>query len=172
MITLLLIPTVLGFLNRVRGGLFGDKIRKVLPWYSTTIGRLIYSGGLGIAALALGGGLLLSTILVGTTFLGLAIAPFSPFQFMQRSNDLLTMSIRGLILVGASSVAMASLHSVGAGIVILLSGAMMGPVYLLGQRLPLIPLLNDNSSTADKNDTSEVLYGILTGILLIISLLI
>jgi hypothetical protein len=170
-ITLLLIPTVLGFLNRIRGGLFGDKIRKVLPWYGTTIGRLIYSSGVGASALILGGGPVLAASLVGTTFLGLAIAPFAPFQFMERSNDILIMSLRGLILVGASSVAMASLHSVGAGLITLLAGALMGPVYLLGQRLPLIPVLNDDPATVDKNDTSEVLYGILTGILLLIALL-
>jgi hypothetical protein len=37
--------------------------------------------------------------------------------------------------------------------------------------LPLIPVLNDDPATVDKNDTSEVLYGILTGILLLIALL-
>lgn len=171
MIKLILIPILLGFLNRIRGGLLGDKIRKILPWYGTTAGRLVYSTAIGTSTLILGGGPLLASILVGTTFLGLAIAPFAPFQFMERSNDILTMSLRGLILMGASSVALASLHSVGAGIVVLLGGAFMGPTYLLGQTLPLIPILNDDPTTVDKNDTSEVLYGIVTGIFLLIALL-
>lgn len=46
---LVLLAILLGGLtNRIRGGLFGDRIRKVLPFYGSTLGRLVYATPYGL----------------------------------------------------------------------------------------------------------------------------
>lgn len=165
MISFIVLPILFAFLNRVRGGLFGDRIRKIVPFYGTTIGRLIFASGIGISVYALSGVLALGALTVGTVFLGHAIAPFAPFQFMSRSNDTLIMSLRGVILTGATGVATMVLYSPITGAVVALSGLLMGPVYKLAALLPLIPFLND-TDIKDKNDTAEVLFGAVQGLVM------
>ncbi len=162
-----LIPLFLAFMNRVRGGLFQHPIKNFFPYYGTTVGRLVYGTAIGLSSLLLGAHYLLALTLIGTTLLGHAIAPFAPFQFMERSNDVFTMSLRGLILTGASAIAIMYFHTFLGGALYLALGALMGPVYKLGQILPIVPILNDDPTTRDKNDTSEVLYGLLTGFILV-----
>lgn len=165
----LLITLILAFTNRVRGGFLGDAIRTIIPFYGTTIGRLIFSISFAVGVLLLGGSLLTAAISIGTVFLGHAIAPFAPFQFMERSNDLLIMSLRGVILTGATGILfMTSGHILGGGLFIL-GGLLMGPTYKLARMLPLVPLFSDNPATMDKNETAEVLFGALTGLLLVLT---
>jgi hypothetical protein len=169
MLDLITLP-LLAFMNRVRGGLFEEEIRELVPYYGTTISRILYGISIASAIIILGGSPLLATIAIATTWLGHAIAPFAPFQFMERSNDLLTMSLRGAILTGATGVAIMALHSVMGGLLFAVGGLLMGPVYLLGAKLPVMPFLNDNPATSHTNDTSEVLFGLLTSVLLILSI--
>lgn len=171
MLSELLSVLLVTFMNRVRGGLFGDKIRNVISFYGTTISRIMYGLSIAGATLLLGGSLTLAGVLVLTTWLGHAIAPFAPFQFMERSNDILVLSLRGLILTGASSVAVMALHSLTGGLVLLALGALMGPVYKLATLLPIIPVFNDDPNTRSTNDTAEVLFGLLTGLAMVMALL-
>ncbi len=171
----LLLPIIislsLGILNRVRGGFGGDEIRKLIPIYGTTAARLLFGIGVGASSLLLGGTLTLGLSLIVTTFIGLAIAPFAPFQFMQSSNDILIMSLRGLILTGASGVVIATLHSGYGGLIFNIAGLLMGPSYKLAQLIPIQGFLSSSVATADKNDTAEAIHGIVIGIILSVSLL-
>ena len=167
-----LLGPLLGFTNRVRGGLFGDLIRKVIPFYGTTLGRAFHSLTFGFSYYMLFGDPLLSLGIAGTTFLGLAIAPFAPFQELLRSADLLTLSLRGVILTGATGVLIAvAQQDAVAGLIITLSGLMMGPIYLLAKHLPIIPFLNDDPTTRNTNDTAEVLFGVYQGLTLLLLLI-
>ena len=158
--------------NRIRGGYGGDYVRKLIPFYGTTVSRIFYGVLIGGSAFLLGASSLLSAIIVGTVWLGHAIAPFAPFQFMERSNDLFVMSLRGLILNGATGVAIMSLHSVFGGLTFVLGGLLMGPAYKLGMSLPIVPLFNDGTVTPHQNETSEILFGLLTSVFLILSIVI
>lgn len=170
MIEALIISLLLAFTNRVRGGLFGDAIRTKIPFYGTTLGRLIFSISVAGSTLILGGSLLLAALAIGTVFLGHAIAPFAPFQFMERSNDLLIMSLRGVILTGATGILLMTMGHVLGGGLFVLGGLLMGPIYKLARLLPVVPLFSDNPATMDKNETAEVLFGFVTGLLLILAL--
>ena len=158
--------------NRVRGGYGGDKIRNIIPFYGTTVSRLSYGVLLGGSALLLGSSPVLAAVMILTTYLGHAVAPFAPFQFMQRSNDILITSLRGLILNGATAIAIMALHSLSGGLVFLAGGLLMGPAYKLGRILPVIPLFNDGTVAAHENETSEILFGLLTSVILILSMLV
>lgn len=161
----------MAFVNRVRGGLFGESIRRVLPFYGTTIGRSLFGLTAAGVAFFLGSDLYLAAAIAVTAFLGFAIGPFSPFQAMLEMKDLLKMSLRGLLVTGFTGVAIAVLADPLNGIIFGLSGALMGPIYLLAiKQLPLVPLFNDNPATLDKNDTAEVLHGLIYGVMLVLTL--
>ena len=161
-----------GLANRIRGGYGGDAIRKLVPFYGTTIGRLLFSSLLGLGAYVLGLGWLVSLLLVPTLFLGHAMAPFSPFQFMERSNDILILSLRGVILVGSAAVVIAGLTSPLASAILLIGGLLMGPIYKLASVLPTTKLFNDRTVEPTTNETAEVLFGMLLAAALVaISLL-
>lgn len=157
-------------MNRVRGGYGGDKIRTLVPFYGTTVSRLLYGLSIGISTLLLSGNLLLSTVVIATVFLGHAIAPFAPFQFMERSNDILITSLRGAILTGATGIAIMSLHSAAGGVLFAASGLLMGPVYKLGSMLPTVKAFNDGTVEPHTNETSEILFGLLTSVILLLSI--
>lgn len=165
-----LIVTIAAVGNRVRGGMFSKALKTAVPLYGTTVGRIIYGLTLGASTLVLGGSLILAGLVALGTFIGHAIAPFAPFQYMERSNDVLITSLRGLILTTAAGIAIMSLHSVVGGVVFSLGGLLMGPAYLLGSKLPVVSIFNDDPSTQHTNDTSEVLFGAITGILLILAI--
>lgn len=165
-----LIVTIAAVGNRVRGGMFSKALKTAVPLYGTTVGRIIYGLTLGASTLVLGGSLILAGLVALGTFIGHVIAPFAPFQYMERSNDVLITSLRGLILTTATGVAIMALHSVPGGVIFSLGGLIMGPAYLLGSKLPTIKIFNDDPSTAHTNDTSEVIFGMLTGVLLILSI--
>lgn len=157
-------------MNRIRGGYGGDKIRTLVPFYGTTIGRILYGLSIGVSILLLGGSLTLAAVVVGTTVLGHAIAPFAPFQFMERTNDILIMSLRGLILTGATGVAIMALHSPIGGALFALSGLLMGPMYKLGSMLSVVKVFNDGTVAPHTNETAEILFGLLTSLALILSI--
>lgn len=159
-------------MNRVRGGYGGDKIRTVVPFYGTTIGRILYGLSVGLSTVLLGGSLVLSALVVGTVFLGHAVAPFAPFQFMERSNDILIMSLRGLILTGATGIAIMALHSALGGLLFAFSGLLMGPTYKLATLLTPVKLFNDGTVEVNTNETAEILFGLLTSVILILSIVI
>jgi len=165
---LIMLPLLLGLMNRIRGGLFGDKIRKVFPFYGTTIGRLLYGLAFGGGLYTVSGSLLLGAIAVGTVFLGHAIGPFAPMQAMAEKGDVFALSIRGVILNGATAVAIGAMGFYIPGLLFALSGLLMGPTYYLAKQLPIIPLFNDVAETRDINDTAEVLFGLLQGLILVI----
>lgn len=157
---------LLALTNRIRGGLFGERIRKYIPWYGTTIGRLIYSVAFGISLAMVSGHILLGTLAVGTVFLGHAIAPFAPWQAMERSNDILILGLRGAILNGATAVLIGAMGFYIPGLLFALSGLLMGLIYHLATRLPIVPVFNDNLMTRDRNDTAEVMFGALQGLII------
>lgn len=151
-----------GLANRIRGGLFGDKIRKVLPFYGTTEGRLIYAIYissfyiyLGTTKFHLAG----AALTVGTTFLGHAIKGFSPWQFMMRTSDVWKLSLRGLLLTVPIALSSYLVLGSGGAIIIALGGLLMGPIYFLSQRAPQVSYLSDLKETASNNDLAEVLFG-------------
>lgn len=165
----LLVTLLLAFTNRVRGGFLGDAIRTTIPFYGTTLGRLVFSISVAVSVLLLGGSLITAALSIGTVFLGHAIAPFAPFQFMERSNDILVMSLRGVILTGATGILFMSTGHLVGGALFVAGGLLMGPVYKLARMLPVVPLFSDNPATMDKNETAEVLFGALTGLLLVLT---
>ena len=164
MINILISGLISAIANRIRGGFYGDRIRQYIPWWGTTVSRITYGFVLGSIAYSSSGELILSASIVPTVWLGLAIGPFAPWQFMQRSNDILTMSLRGLILVGATSVAIGSLHDPISGFLYLIAGALMGPAYYIGSKLPAIRWIHEDPDNNDTNATSEVLFGLIQGL--------
>lgn len=161
---------IITMMNRVRGGYGGERIRSVVPFYGTTAARILYGISIAGSSLLLGGSAILAAVIIVTTFLGHAIAPFAPFQFMDRSNDVLIMSLRGAILTGATGVAIMALYSVTGGLLFAASGLLMGPVYRLGTMLPVVKLFNDGTTAPHTNETSEILFGLLTSVVLILSM--
>lgn len=158
-----------GLANRIRGGLFGDKIRKVLPFYGTTEGRLIYSIYISSFYLYLGTTkfhLAGAALTVGTVFLGHAIKGFSPWQFMMTKDDIWKMSLRGLALTGLIALSSYLVLGFGGAIIIALGGLLMGPIYFLSQRAPQVSYLNDIKENASNNDLAEILFGfVLAGLI-------
>lgn len=165
----ILVVLLTSLANRVRGGLFGDRIRKVIPFYGTTLGRLVLALTVGVSSLLLGMGLITSALVSVGFMVGYLIGPLAPWQFVQSGDDIFALSLRGVILTSIAGIAIVGMHSVIGGLVMFFGGALMGPVYKLGQVLPLVPLFNDNPDTVDKNDTSEVLFGAVIGALLLVA---
>jgi len=170
MITMLLIGLIAAVGNRIRGGLFGDRIRQVIPWYGTTVARISYGVVLGLSALVVSGDYYLAAAIVPTIWFGLAIAPFAPWQFMQKLNDIFIMSLRGIILVGTTSIVIGSLHDHTAGFLYLIVGLLMGPVYYISTKLPAVTLFHEDPSNTDTNATAEVVFGLIQGVALVLLL--
>lgn len=163
----LLIPLVLAVTNRIRGGWFGDKIRKVIPFYGSQLGRTVHGLGVGISVLLLGGSLTFAGLAVAATVLGYILGPFGPRQGMERRNDILILGLRGVILHGPLALVLATFVNFDAAIVMLTLGMFMGVVYAFARQLPIIKFINDVPETRDQNDTAEVIFGMLQGIVLV-----
>lgn len=166
-----LIPPFLAFTNRIRGGLFRERAIATLPYYGSTIARTIYGLSISLSLLALGVPILYSSIFIVTTFLGHAIGPFNEWQYMQEPKKMvLGMSARGLILVGPSMVAWATFVDPWGLVPLGVLGALMGPVYWVAQKkLPAYSWMTDHPTRLSRNDTSEVIYGLLTGVAYVIA---
>ena len=108
---------------------------------------------------------------MGLLLVGLAMVYFSGVALCFLAAVLIT-SLRGLILNGATAIAIMALHSLSGGLVFLAGGLLMGPAYKLGRILPVIPLFNDGTVAAHENETSEILFGLLTSVILILSMLV
>lgn len=157
---LYLLPFLTAFTNRVRGGLFGTRI----PYWGTNAGRLVYAASIAVSLGLHTGHWILAGLNLVTVFLGQAILGYSPWQWMQKKDDMLRMSIRGIIGTGCSAIVAAGVLGVPASLILIATGALMGPVYYVAvHQLPLIPWLSD-TEIKDKNDTAEVLYGFIAGI--------
>lgn len=171
MISLMMLSGLLmAFVNRVRGGLFGDRIREYIPQYGTNGGRLVYSLGLSLLAALASGEPLLGLAVLPAAFLGQAIAPYSPFQSLTEPGHMYELTIRGVLVTGAVSVALGLFGFYAGGLLYLLSGLLMGVLYKAALSLPIIPLFNDDPRTRDRNDAAEVFFGFVQGAVIVLAL--
>jgi len=166
-----LIPIFTAFTNRIRGGLFRERAQLVFPAYGSTIARSVYGLSIALSLFALGLPAVYAATFVATIFLGHAIGPFNEWQYMQEPKKMVWgMSARGIILVGPSMVAWATFVSPWGLIPLFILGALMGPVYWVSQiKLPPYGWMTDHPTRLEKNDTSEVIYGALTGIAFVVA---
>jgi hypothetical protein len=152
--------------------MFGTRIKKTIPFWGTNTGRLLYAGSIAIPLSLFTGSWVIGGINLATIFLGQAILGFSPWQWMQQRDDMFRMSLRGVIGIGLSAITAAYFLSVPASLILLVTGLLMGPIYYVSvHKLPLFPFLSD-TEIKDKNDTAEVLYGFVTGLGFVVSVLI
>lgn len=159
--------------NRIRGGLFGDSIRKVVPFYGTTEGRLAYASYLSSIYLYFGidsSHLLGALLAMGAVFLGHAVKGFSPWQFMMNRSDIWKMSLRGLVISALITLSSFQVLGFGGAIIITLGGLLMGPIYYLSHRAPPVSWLNDVRENASNNDLAEVLFGLTTALSIVMGL--
>lgn len=147
----------------IRGGMFGAQLKMLLPFWGTTISRLSYSALILLP-------LLLTHIwyiyiacwlllYVGTLF------KWGPWQYLNRPvNDTLALTARGLLLTGAMGVVTGS-------IVLGLSGATLGVVYLLGTYMPQGWTDLDGGFVNEVTTNQEYLFGLVFGALIMTSVL-
>ena len=162
MIVETLTPIALTLANRIRGGLFGDAIRKLVPFYGTTAARILYGVAIAVPMLLMTGNPVLSLVLILTTYLGHSALGFSPYQYMEESTDLKDMTIRGVILTGFSAIAVLATIGIAASVMMTLLGLAMGPTYYIMQKELT------NLTVDERNEVAELAYGLLTGVVVVI----
>ena len=161
---ILLLPILTAITNRIRGGLFSARIKKVLPFWGTNTGRLLYALSIAIPLGLYTNNWIAAAVNIVTVFTGQAILGFSPWQWMAKKDDIFRMSLRGVLGIGLSAIGVAYFLSIPSSLILLGTGLLMGPAYYIAvHKLPLFPLLSD-TDIKDKNDTAEVLYGAIVGL--------
>jgi hypothetical protein len=127
----LLWPFVCAFLNRVRGGLYGDKIRELTPsvrLWGTTTARLSTTGSMLLPILYQEG--LVTFLLAWLSLYVGFIFGWKAWQSVETvPNDIFALSLRGLLLTAPMGLIIGSFTIAGAGL-------LMGPIYYLGKFLP------------------------------------
>jgi hypothetical protein len=138
------------FANRVRGGLYGDQIREVAPFWATTPARITLSFTLFIPALLIHGPTLyLLTALGG--WVGL-MPRWSPWQDMlSKGRDTCYLTARGLLTTLIPGLILWNP-------LLAVSGAGMGLMYLLASVITY-KHVESNGYVWTTSDYGEVLYG-------------
>lgn len=147
------------FLWRIRGGLL-NAITGKANWlgFNDTVVRLIYSLGLALAYGFFAGwtwhvGALAVAFFLGCTLIGW----FGANLFPEKLSDILLLSLSGLLRMGFVSLALFSVWP-------LIIGALCGPIYWLGSKVPQVP--------GGWDFWQEWFFGAAIGISLILSILI
>jgi hypothetical protein len=148
-------------INRIRGGLFGDHIRKVFPYWATTIARLTTTLII-ISPMALylpWWQFLLGWLLL---YVGVIFA-WHPWQTMQNMpKDIVSMGIRGLVWTLPAGLMVGNYLFAAAG-------ASMGLLYALGTVLPQ-GIKDLDGSRTNNSCWGEYLFGAVLGLTLILGI--
>lgn len=155
----MLYPVLCGFLNRVRGGLFGDQIRTVFPYWSTTVSRLMMGLVYGLPLVYLyGGQWFMYPLIPIIIYLG-HIFRTGPWQYMENlPKDIFSLGMRGLVVTLPAGLMCANY-------LFAVSGALMGVVYFTGKYL-IEDMLDYTESEGYRwigSDYGEVLFAVVLG---------
>lgn len=143
------------FANRIRGGMFGDKIRSLFPFWSTTIDRITVAGFMLLPTwFYYPNWKCLSAWLV--LYIGF-IFGWKAWQNMDNfPKDILSMGIRGLVLTAPVGVVLESKS-------LALCGASMGAIYEIGKFLPKYTELDGTERMGNVN-WGEYIFGSVLGL--------
>ena len=130
--------------NRIRGGMFGDSIRSVIPFWGTTVARISMSGAMLIP---LWFKLPWHKCLIAWVLLYVGfIFGWKAWQNMDNpTKDIPSLALRGLVLTAPIGLFMGSIP-------LALCGASMGILYYLGKFFP-------QTRELDGSPTSNVTWG-------------
>lgn len=161
-ILLFLWPLVCAFLNRVRGGMFGEVIQSEFPYWGTTVCRLI-TAFLMILPLSIHDHYI--TFLLSWAFLSLGFIPgWKAWQSMTNiPKDIWSLSLRGLVLT-------APIGLLQGYIPLVLVGLLLGPLYYIGTYLPALTEL-DHTETLNNSTWGEYLFGAALGFTIVLTAL-
>jgi hypothetical protein len=154
-------PLVCAFLNRIRGGMFGDAIRKVIPIWSTTTNRL---SSLLIILLPLLSKFSYLECFVAWLLLYVGfIFGWKAWQYMENlPKDIFSLSLRGAVLSLPIGIWLGSVP-------LMCVGLLMGPLYALGKVLPAWREL-DGTEIMHNLNWGEYLFGAALGAAVILSI--
>lgn len=143
------------FANRIRGGMFGDKIRRFLPFWSTTVDRIMMSGFMLLPTWFYypNWKCLLAWLLLYIGF----IFGWKAWQDMNNlPEDILSMGVRGLVLTVPVGITLGNIPLV-------LCGATMGLIYFIGKFLPKYMELDGTERMGNVN-WGEYIFGAVLGL--------
>ena len=164
---MLAIPTwsILGsLLWHIRGGLFGNLLHELIPFWGTTISRLSYSAIILLPLLLMHAWYIYiacwALLYIGTIF------SWSNWQYMVTpSSDILSMSFRGALLTVPAGV-------VADSALLALCGLTLGPCYYVGMHyMPLGWTDLDKGIVTDGTPNCEYLFGLILGAAIICSVI-
>jgi hypothetical protein len=162
MVWICLLLFIIGaFTNRIRGGLFGDSIRKFLPFYGTTLGRVVFSlpyvcvGALADPWLALSGLAMFISVIHGWgTFMDLGRNPDGwkdahegllteifgyekpEWTYRQRFwHNFSGLCFRGLMLTFLTSILLLFFCGIPEFLIFFASGILFGPLYWFSYKI-------------------------------------
>jgi hypothetical protein len=147
------------FANRIRGGMFGYYIRKVIPFWSTTLARISMTGFM-LIPIWFQHPWWRCLIAWGLLYLGF-IFGWKAWQYLEKiPNDIFSLGLRGLVLTAPVGIFLGDA-------LLSLCGLSMGILYFLAKFIPQRRELD--GSLTDNVTWGEYMFGAVLGLCIAMS---